>query len=353
MIIRLILILLTFGLVACSNSGPQSERIVIEDADYDFGLVPDTVQVLKHQFKIENVSSDTCRIKKIEKSCGCTKVYPSGNVIAPDAYITLDVEVDLGSNYSFFERDINIYMEHQPEPYTIFVRASRQVPKDLVEKMFPVRISDQLRANMPFLILSYLPHGEVKTHFLNVNNSSDKAVKYTAQLIGAPSYVSIFHDDQIAANDVGRVIITTDLTNVKDEWGVLRYTLRLTSGNDSTDIPVEGILIDPPTTSEKHARIMMPIIAYSIDPSKKDYAKFVIRNVGEETLHIRDLKVAQGTAKKITIGSHEIASQQKDTISVYLEPNQRENVIVGISTNDPIEPYKEIRVICEPSKTNK
>lgn len=347
---KLILILLSFGLVACSNSGPQSERVIIEDADYDFGLVADTVQVLRHQFKIENISSDTCRIVKIEKSCGCTKVKQSANVIPPSGAIYLDVEVDLGSNYSFFERDINIYMEHKPEPYTIFVRASRQIPKEMVEHMFPVRISDQLRANMPFLILSYLPHGEVKTHFLNVSNSSDKTVKYTAKLIGAPSYVSIFHDDQIAANDVGRVIITTDLTNVKDEWGVVRYTLRLTSGNDSTDIPVEGIITDTQTTSEQYARILIPVIAYTIDTSQKTYAKFVIKNVGEETLYIRNLKVAEGSAKKVTIGATQIAYQQTDTISVYLEPNQRENVTVGISTNDPTEPYKELRVICEPSR---
>lgn len=350
---RFFLILLTFGLVACGNSGNggrQSERIVIEDADYDFGVVADTVHVLKHQFKIENVGADTCRIVKIEKSCGCTKVRESADVIPPGEAVFLDVEVDLGINYSFFERDINIYMDHQAEPYTIFVRASRQVPKAMVEKVFPVRISDELRANMPFLILTYLPHGEVKTHFLNINNSSDKAVKYTARLIGAPSYVSVFHDDEIPANETGRVIITSDMKNVKDEWGVLRYTLRITSGNDSTDIPVEGIITQQLTTSETHARIMMPVTAFSIDPAHKPCTKFVVANVGEDTLHIRNLKVAKGAAQKLTIGSHSLAYLQKDTISVFLAPDQKEEVIIGISTNDPIEPYKEIRVFCEPSK---
>jgi hypothetical protein len=76
----------------------------------------------------------------------------------------------------------------------------------------------------------------------------------------------------------------------------------------------------------------------------------VVANVGEDTLHIRNLKVAKGAAQKLTIGSHSLAYQQKDTISVFLAPDQKEEVIIGISTNDPIEPYKEIRVFCEPSK---
>ena len=95
---------------------------------------------------------------------------------------------------------------------------------------------------------------------------------------------------------------------------------------------------------------MMPVTAFSIDPAHKPCTKFVVANVGEDTLHIRNLKVAKGAAQKVTIGSHSLAYQQKDTISVFLAPDQKEEVIIGISTNDPIEPYKEIRVFCEPSK---
>lgn len=346
--IRLILILLSFGLVACNNGGHQSERVIIEDADYDFGLVPDTVQMLRHQFKIENVSSDTCRVKKIERSCGCTKVRLSADIIPPGETVYLDVNVDLGSNYSFFERDINIYMEHRPEPYTIFVRACRQVPKEMVEREFPVRISDQLRANMPYLIIGNCKLGDVKTDFLNISNQSDETVKYEARLIGAPACVSVFHDDKIPAGDVGRVIITTDLSKVDNDWGLHRYTLRLTSGKDSTDIPVEAIFVENVEIAEENPRIMMPFYMFTLDTKKKTSAKFVVKNVGQKPLVFKSLKPYENMKAKVSIGRSELPPQATDTITVTVDDGQTEDVYVGVSSNDPIEPFKELRVICDP-----
>lgn len=346
---RLIIVLCLLGLVAC-NRGGQSDSLLIEDADYDFGLVADSVQVLRHQFKIENPGPDTCRILKIEKSCGCTKVRPSGLVIAPYSTVTLDVEVDLGTNYSFFERDINVYTDRQAEPYTIFVRAKRQLPKELVEHVFPVRISDALRANMPFLIIGNCPLGEVKTDFININNQSDKAVKYTARLIGAPKCVSLYYDDEIPASDVGRVIITTDLSKVHDQWGLRRYTLRLTAGRDSTDIPVEAIFAETLTVGKVNPRIMMPVYIYTIDTKKQTTAKFVVANAGDTTLVFKDLSpYDQPSGATVAIGRRALAPHTTDTIVVSVPAGYSEVVRVGISTNDPIEPLKEVRIICKPN----
>ena len=62
-----VFIVLLFGLAACTHKSSQSTSIVIENSDFDFGVVPDTIQILRHSFKIENKSSDSCHIIKIEK----------------------------------------------------------------------------------------------------------------------------------------------------------------------------------------------------------------------------------------------------------------------------------------------
>jgi len=345
--------LLLSGLVACNrNNRPESliaksSGLVIDSADYDFGTLADTVQTVYHRFHMVNGSPDTCRIIRIERSCGCTRIQASARVIPPLGSIFLDIEVDLGSNYSFFERDVNIYTDRMRQPLTIYLRACRQMPDGMVSKMFPVRISDQLRANMPYLILGFIPHGEVKTHFLNVCNTSDKTVTYKAELAGGPSSVSLFHDESLAPNSIGRIVINTDLSQITNVWGLQRFTLIISSDGQRVEIPVEAIYIDNIEKTDTNPRIMAPVHAYTVDPAKTPESRFVLYNLGKAPLHIHDLK-PYIPVKRLSIGSRTIAPDSSDTLVVTIDSLQRDDVVIGVSTDDPMEPYKELRILCQP-----
>ena len=351
----LIIVLILSGLVACNNSN-RPERLItgddgitIDSADYDFGMLADTVHIVHHRFVLKNHLSDTCHITRIERSCGCTKVKASSTIVPPSASVFLDIEVDLGSNYSFFERDVNIYTDQQAEPLTIFLRACRQMPEYMVRQNFPFEISPQLRASVPYLIMGYIAHGQVKTHFLNICNTSDKTVTYKAKLEGDPPFVSVFHDEQLPPNGIGRITFTTDLSLVNNIWGLQRYKLLISSDGHNAEIPVEAIYIDDIPKSDLQPRIMTPVHAYNVDPAKKTETPFVLYNVGKAPLHIRDIK-SYIPVKGLSIGSKTIAPDSNDTLVVTIDSKQTENVVVGVSTDDPLEPYKELRVICKPSE---
>lgn len=341
------LVIIIFGLTAC-NSG-QSEFVVIEDSDFDFGIVPDSVQILHHNFLIENKSSDSCHITRIEKSCGCTKVKASNYTIAPFSSVSLNVEVDLGSNYSFFERDISVYTDIKDEPLIIFVRASRRMPNRIATKEFPVKISKNLRINMPYIIVGNVAHGESKSAFINILNTSNKRIHYSTSVVDAPSYISVFNEEVINPNEIGRIIMTFDLSEVNNIWGLQKHSLLIKTDEGKKEIPIEAIFVEDFAIKKTNARILIPTTNYTIDTSTTTEVLFCIKNVGTDVLYIRDIKT-NGKIKSSSLSSYEVNPNEQELLIVNVEKNQNDNLEIGLTTNDYKEPYKIVRIFCNPTK---
>lgn len=348
---RFILILTLIGLVACKHSiySNQSECVIIENSDFDFGVIPDSVEHLYHRFPITNNTSDTCRITRVEKSCGCTDVKLGSSILPPFSSTFIDVKINLGTNYSFFERDIAIYTDFQDEPYIIFIRASRKMPIQVLRHEFPLKVSDDLRINTPYLILGNISFGDPKSGFINILNTSDKTVPFSAKIINPPSYVSVFYENEIGPNEVGRIVVLIDLSKIKDVWGLQKYILQIESGKNKLKIPVEAIFVEKFKKNADKPRILIPIPIYTIDTSINSEIKFCVRNVGKNILYIRNIETT-GYANCISINSIQILPNSQDTIKVCVGKNQKENIEIGITSNDPLEPYKIVRIFCKPSK---
>lgn len=310
---RFIFFFIFLGLIACKHSiyNNQSKDIIIKNADFDFGVVPDSVELLHHRFPIVNNTSDTCYITRVEKSCGCTNVKLSNPVIVPFSSVFLDVEINLGSNYSFFERDISIYTNFKKEPYPIFVRASRKMPVQVIRQEFPLKISEKLRINTPFLIMGNINFGGSKLGYINILNTSDKSVSFSAEITEAPSFVSIFHEKKIAPNQVGRIIIIIDLSEIKDIWGLQKYHLLIKSEGKRLIIPIEAIFVEKFIKKVDKPRLLVPVSSYTIDTSINSEVKFLYRNIGKDTLHIRNTK-RNGPADFISVGSYQIPPESQD-----------------------------------------
>lgn len=348
---RFILIIIFFGLVACKHStySNQSEDIIIEDADFDFGIIPDSIELLHHRFSIINNTPDTCHITRVEKSCGCTNVKLSNPIIAPFSSAFLDVEIDLGANYNFFERDIAIYTSAKYEPYIIFVRASRRMPIQVVRQEFPLKISEKLRINTPYIILGNIRFGESKLGYINILNTSDKSVPFSAEIIEAPSFISVFHENEIAPNEITRIIVTIDLSEIKDIWGLQKYELQIKSEGKILKIPIEAIFVENFTKEANKPRLLVPVSSYTIDTSINSEVNFLYKNIGTDTLLIRNIKKYDLTSF-VSVSSYQTPPNCQDTIKVKVEKGQKEDIELGITTNDPIEPYKIIRIFCKPSQ---
>lgn len=337
------------GMAGCSHKEHgHLDDIFVSDQDFDFGIVPDTVKVLAHRFTIENPTADTCRITRVGKSCGCTKITLNRQTIPPGQSAYLDVEVDLGSNYNFFERDIKIYTDKALEPYVIFLRASRRMPKQVVTQIFPVEISENLRASTPYALMGNVCLGEISSYSFNVLNTSDRTRPLSADLVGAPDWWEVVCEDEIEANEVSRVVVTVDLSEINDLWGEQKYSLVLSSEGEACSIPVSAIFVERFSRSVCNPRIFVPTTIYSLDLAKKDEVIFTVSNIGDAPLLIRDVKMVTGSAK-VSLSADEIDTGHECELYVKIQNASDGKVELGVTTNDPVEPYKILRVFCEPN----
>jgi hypothetical protein len=88
------LIVLSYGLVACSGSDPQIE---VETAAIDLGEVVNG-DVVTRDVAVKNVGSADLTIENVSTSCGCTQASLDKMVIPPGDSATLHIEFDSGAH---------------------------------------------------------------------------------------------------------------------------------------------------------------------------------------------------------------------------------------------------------------
>lgn len=134
---------------------------------------------------------------------------------------------------------------------------------------------------------------------------------FSAEITEAPSFVSIFHEKKIAPNQVGRIIIIIDLSEIKDIWGLQKYHLLIKSEGKRLIIPIEAIFVEKFIKKVDKPRLLVPVSSYTIDTSINSEVKFLYRNIGKDTLHIRNTK-RNGPADFISVGSYQIPPESQD-----------------------------------------
>lgn len=342
---HLLYLLFLLSLLACrhSGTGQQAKGVFIFEADYDFGIIPDSVEVLNHRFAIINHTSDTCNISRVNKSCGCTRLQLTHSIIAPFDTVFLDVEVDIGNNYSFFERDITIFTDRS-EPLTIYLRASRLLPHKMLTHDFPVKITDDLRLSAQYMIFGNVSHGDIVSKSINIVNTSNTTIHFCAELVDASPYMSLYYESKLKSNEVGRIIVMLDLSEVKDVWGEYKCQIKFRANDCELTIPVNAIFTEAFIPSNKvKPRILVPADCYTVDPMTTHCVEFDITNVGNAPLIIRNIHMSNPVSK-MTAASLTIPQNEVRQISVALTKDQPDTIEIALTTNDPIEPYKILRI---------
>lgn len=342
---HLFYLLFLHSLLACSHSGTsqQTKGIFISEADYDFGVIPDSVEILNHRFAIINHTSDTCNISHVNKSCGCTHLQLTNTIIAPFDTVFLDVEVDIGSNISFFERDITIFTDRS-EPLTIYLRASRLLSYKMLTHDFPVKMTENLRLNTQYMIFGNVSHGDIVSKSINIVNTSNTSIHFFAELVDASPYMNLYYESRLKPNEVGRIIVMLDLSEVKDVWGEHKCQIKLRANNCELTIPVNAIFTEAFISGNKEKpRILVPADCYTVDPMAIHSVEFDVTNVGNAPLIIRNIHMSN-PASKMSVTSLTIPQNEVVQISVALTKDQPDTIEIALTTNDPIEPYKILRI---------
>ena len=328
--------------------------VYIDDPDYDFGVIADSIHVLNHFFVLHNSTDDTCYIRRIVKSCGCTKVYSNKTFVPPNDTLRIQVEIDLGNNYSYFEKDINVYTSSSDTPLTVYVRASREMPKDVINRQFPVPVSDHVRLSSPGIILGYIQHGQAVTKSINIINTSQSDVYIEGSNHNLPSNLTVFIPEIISPNTISRIVAIYDATETEELWGEQEFVITVKEkGGEAYPITIYGILTDSfDNRLQNTPRIYTPVTCYQLEPNETDTSWvsriFVIGNIGEGDLIIRDIDVDVDHGIRYNLQKTSINPNDSTYLAIAVSQSVLEDkqaVKFGISSNDRIEPYKVLKVI--------
>lgn len=331
----------------CNDAAsPKNSSIYINESDFDFGIIPDSINEVQHSFCIVNNTDDTCKITNIEKSCGCTKIDIDSYLVLPHDSTRFMVYLDIGSNYSFIEKDVNIYIEGWDSPLTLYLRATRKVPQVLIKKEFPFKLSDNLRLSSQSALLGFAQHEQERSFSINLLNSSNETKHLKLKSV-LPDGFDVICPSKIAPQEISRIIFTCKLKDTL--WGEISFDCIFEDDNGMTS-PIKVYVIATEKfdkTKQTSPRICVPITAYdSKILNNSNCISFKFINVGQDTLFIRHI---QSSDNNIKAYSDKKGCLPKDTCNVLVEVLNnykiKDDVIIGVTTNDKIEPYKQLRII--------
>lgn len=342
----IILSIVFFHLGCVNNASQMKDSIYITESEYDFGIVPDSINDVKHCFYIVNNSSDTCKIENIEKSCGCTDIKINSMQINPHDSIMFEVVLNVGSNYSFMERDVNFYFENKEQPLTLYLRATRNVPQFLVKKEFPFKLSDNLSLSGYSALLGYVQQGQEKNVSLNIINTSSEK-RHLKLKSKVPDGFDVIYPSTIQAQEISRIVICCDIK--EKQYGEISFDCVFEDEGEETK-PFKVYVVATEKFTKNHSispRLCIPITAYNSSLLNNDVLKYKIINVGNDTLFVRKIQHPSSVIKTTLDKEYCLPNDTCHLVVKKVAPNKNieDDIIIGITTNDRIEPFRQLRII--------
>lgn len=329
-----------------NQTSPTDDNLYLSENTIYFGVVPDSINKVTHELFLVNNTQDTCVISNIERSCGCTNIEMSNKIILPHNSAKITVFLTLTNEYNFVERDINIYTNLSNSPLTLYVSAIREVPSILVQKEFPVKFGNELRLSSNVVLLGYAQHGQAKNYSLNIINHS-KEKKQLRLMSKPPKEFEVIYPTELSPQEISRIVFVYNPN--KNTWGEIshEYTFVDEKGETIT-LQVYAIVTEKFERGKLTSpRICVPQTAYSYKAFlRKKQLLFDIVNVGKDSLFIRHI---QSSNENIRVSSNKNYCMHGDTckiiVSMVKEEQISNDILIGVVTNDKMEPYKQLRIL--------
>lgn len=123
--------------IAFAQNSQAGAKIIIPDATFNFGKVPQNCAVSK-TFWVKSVGDDTLRILKVDPGCGCTQVPLKDSVLAPGDSSSFQIIFSTHSYRGYITKKPVLTTNADEEKITCEINA--EVIVDL-EQLHPVRMN--------------------------------------------------------------------------------------------------------------------------------------------------------------------------------------------------------------------
>jgi hypothetical protein len=200
-------VLLFAVLFLTNHSAVAGSKILIPDASFNFGKVPQQCSVSK-TFWIKSVGDDTLRVTKVVPGCGCTQIPLEDSVLAPGDSASFQIIFSTHSYRGFVTK--KPYLETNADSQKVFCEINAEILVDK-ELFRPVRLN-------PFKLdvsqFTVEPRRKATAWIINVSDQDlDIEVVDSA---GKDFVVEI--PAHVKANDSAEVVLTVNEDAVKKEF---------------------------------------------------------------------------------------------------------------------------------------
>lgn len=333
--------------ILSASCGRMAGRLSADAAEYDFGVLDDTVTVISHAFLLKNNGPDTCHITRVTKSCGCTSLEVSEYNIPPGGTSSLETSVRIAGFLDHIEKTVTVHYKDADNP--LILKLLADIPRGTVapELSYPYNAGGPARFQAHILFGGQIRHGEKNSASIIVYNDSDRPLNLRLA-DRLPPHVSLELPGPVAPHKIGRITSTFDFRKVKNIFGEYSHEITLADGRGNR-IPIQllAIAVEAPPEGAAPA-FKSPVYTYHILDSEKDdpeiIKNFKIRNEGEADLIIRDISAPEGVEATTTLDV--IPPGEEAWLSVTLRGDAlTRDTEVNLTTNDPRRPFRSFKIV--------
>ena len=180
----------------------------VAETEAYIGLVPDTATAFTHIFHITNPTADTLRIDRIEPDCECAEAAAEDSVILPGDSASVRMTVRLEDDYLRIEKSARLYLTPKSEPIDICIKAIRPMPAALLEKTYPIRVSDNIRVTATEVCLR-----DSDCYTIDVANVSEQTIYLECTGDCLTEGVQVYLQEMLEGGGKGSIVIYKDAEN--------------------------------------------------------------------------------------------------------------------------------------------
>ena len=343
-----ICILLSSLILFCGWTGAQSDKLVFNEYEHDFGTIGEKDGTAIFDFIMTNKSNEPVVISRVSATCGCTMPVWSKEPIAPGKTGTITVSYNPLGRVAPFAKTITVYT-NQPAPNHLKIKGEvvREKVKIVPEEAYPVAMGNYLLKTKE-LQFGKVGWKEAKTIRLEVFNNSD--VPVTQKILKLPKYVSVdFSPVTIPAKSAATIDVNL---NVQDNnfFGNLSDEITIQINDVRQSFPLTVTVLDDFsqwTTSQKANAGKINISASEInfgDFSSGNSRTLKISNSGKSLLNVRAI---QSSDPSITVSKTKFGINPGEIAEIKVNVDNKKvqsglSSTLAIVTDDPNRPVCEI-----------
>ena len=335
---KLLFIFVLLSCFSCESKREVSRDLYIADANWDFGTIESNAK-LEHIFSLENRSNDTCVIKNIITSCGCTEYSLEKRILPPQEKCKLKIVLEAPSSIGYFTRDITVFTSLNKTPVTITLSAYIPVSKEFVKRNYTVKLNEDLYANIRQVCAGNLFANIQIANRIELVNISERTLHVEYALYPQHEWADVVGIQNLEPWKPEQITILCNGEKMGKAWGKQDLCLLIEGNNEISKIPYSVNLIPynlPKIERKKGPRIFLPNSKVRIFQNEQ---LVEIRNLGLGNLKV--LKIKSLHNSNVCISDSLILSKKNSNLKIKLKSDVEKDT-VQILTNDIMSPISQI-----------